>query len=86
MSDTMQTARPHRNSIELLRDSSWRALLRWGGFLVAVAILFGVVVSVGDLRDVDPIFIPATILLVLGCLVVGFTTGRLLTIRRLRRH
>jgi hypothetical protein len=85
MSDTMQTTSSGQDPIDLSRQNSWRALLRWGGFLLAVSILFSVVASVSDLRDIDPIFIPTTVLLIVGCLIVGYTAGKLLTIRRLQR-
>lgn len=85
MSDTIQTRRSGQDPVDLWWQNSWRALWRWGGFLLAVSILFSVVSSVSDLRDIDPIFIPTTVLLIVGCLIVGYTAGKLLAIRRLRR-
>lgn len=74
------------DNLELLlreqRELAIRGLKRWGGFFLAVSALFLVVSGVGDLRLVNPIYVPTTVLLVAGCLVLGYTLGKFRTVRR----
>ena len=52
-----------------------RGLKRWGCFFLAVSALFLVVSGVSDLRLVDPIYVPTTVLLVAACLVPAATAA-----------